>query len=72
MAYLATVGVYNLGFRFRLYLFLVFGILAFGSVMYWRMQLMLASEYVEFPIHKSVVTRVNLDPENINQINPYE
>jgi hypothetical protein len=42
-------GVYDVNVRFRIYLFFTLGIFAFASVMYWRLQLFTASEYVEIP-----------------------
>lgn len=40
----------NVRLRFLSYLFI--GVAAFGVILYWRSQLMLASEYVEFDIPK--------------------
>ncbi len=54
MAYLATLGIFDTGARFRVYILALFGIVALASVMFWRMQTLLVSEYVEFPsTHKA-------------------
>lgn len=45
-------GVYDESSRFRMYVIVVFGIFAFGSVLYWRSQAFLASESIELPQHK--------------------
>lgn len=37
--------------RFRMYLVVVVGIFALGSVLFWRAQLFVASEYVDLPEH---------------------
>lgn len=44
-------GVYDQSARFRMYFIVVFGIFALGSVLYWRSQALVASEYVELPNH---------------------
>lgn len=45
-------GIHDPSVRFRMYLIFTVAIFAFGSVMYWRSQALLASEFVEFPNHK--------------------
>lgn len=40
----------NVRLRFLTYLFM--GVVAFGAVLYWRSQMMVSSEYVEFDIPK--------------------
>lgn len=40
----------NVRLRFLTYLFM--GVVAFGAVLYWRSQAMVAAEYVEFDIPK--------------------
>lgn len=49
---IAGSGLQDVNVRFRMYLFVTMGIFAFGSVMFWRAQLFIASDYVEFPEHK--------------------
>lgn len=49
---MAGSGIHDVNARFRMYLVVTVGIFAFGSVLFWRTQLLLASEYVEMPQHK--------------------
>lgn len=49
---LAGYGVHDTDARFRMYAIVFVGIIALGSVLYWRGQLMLSSDYVELPIHE--------------------
>ncbi len=61
---IAGSGLTDVNVRFRMYLFVTMGIFAFGSVMYWRAQLFISAEYVEFPVHK--VTQVD-DASNVKE-----
>lgn len=40
----------NFSVSSRVYIFLVMGVFALASVLYWRTQLFLSSEYVEMPL----------------------
>lgn len=42
-------GVHDESVRFRMYLVVVVGIFAFGSVLYWRSELLRSSDYYEMP-----------------------
>ena len=44
--------------RFRMYLVVVVGIFALGSVLFWRAQLFVSAEYVELPDHGKTVRKV--------------
>lgn len=41
--------------RFRMYLVVVVGIFALGSVLFWRAQLFVSADYVELPDHGKTV-----------------
>lgn len=55
MSYLAGSAVSDINVRFRLYSFVFIGLIAFGSILYWRANLLLSSEYVELPDHNKFV-----------------
>ena len=44
--------VYDANFRLRFFIIVFMGIMALGAVLYWRSQLLLSSEYVDFPMAK--------------------
>lgn len=50
-------GIGDANVRFRMYLVVTVGITAFGSVLFWRAQLLVNSEYVEFPEHGQTVKK---------------
>lgn len=54
---IAGSGLQDTNTRFRMYLIFTVGIFAFGSLMYWRSQSLLAADYVEFPKHKIIHTK---------------
>jgi hypothetical protein len=41
--------VYDTNFRLRFLMIFLIGVVAIGSVVYWRSQLIFSQEYVEFP-----------------------
>ena len=47
--------VYVSNFRLRFFLVFLAGLLAFASIIYWRSQLYVSQEYVEFPQHKKTL-----------------
>lgn len=49
---IAGSGLQDTNVRFRMYLVFTMGIFAFGSLMYWRSQALVAADYVELPKHK--------------------
>lgn len=50
-------GIGDANVRFRMCLVVTVGIAAFGSVLFWRAQLLVSSEYVEFPEHGQTIKR---------------
>lgn len=49
--YLTGSAVKDTNWRMRLLVLVFFGIAASGGVLYWRSQLLLASDYQEMPMH---------------------
>jgi hypothetical protein len=47
---LTGYAVRDPSFRFRFFLIIFMGIMAFGAVMYWRSKLLLSQEYVDVPM----------------------
>jgi hypothetical protein len=56
-------GVNDPNLKFRFLVIMTLGILAVGSVLYWRSQLFLAAEYQDLP-----VTRPELEIKKKNEI----
>lgn len=56
---LAGSGIHDVNVRFRMYLVVTVALFAFGSVLFWRAQLFMASEYVEMPQHGKVLKSVS-------------
>lgn len=50
MAVLAWHAEREAGFRLRLFLILLAGLVAMGAVLVWRSSLLLVSDYQEFPV----------------------
>jgi hypothetical protein len=44
-------AIHDVNVRFRMYFVFTVGIFALGSILLWRAQLFVASEYVEIPEH---------------------
>ena len=59
-------AVYDGNFRLRFCIIMIMGIMAFGSVMYWRSQLLLSSEYVDIPVAR------HARKSNTNLYNQYD
>lgn len=49
---LGGTGIYGSNFRLRFLFIFLAGLLVFGSITYWRSQLLLSQEYVDFPQYK--------------------
>jgi len=52
---MGDIAGYRVGdnnFWLRVFIIIFMGIIAFGAVLYWRSQLLLSSEYVDFPMAK--------------------
>ena len=45
-------GLHDKNARLRFLVYMFMGVIAFGSVLYWRTQLMTTTEYVEFGVVK--------------------
>lgn len=54
---IAGSGIHDSSARFRMYAIVTVGIFALGSVLYWRSQTLVASEYVELPQHHKSVQK---------------
>lgn len=55
MSDLIGSGVKDPNFVYRILIILVMGVLAFGAILYWRVQLYLAASYQDLPVtHKQI------------------
>lgn len=55
---IAGSGIHDASPRFRMYLIVTVAVGALGSVLFWRSQLLLASDYVDLPEHGKVVQKM--------------
>jgi len=53
---LGGARVADSNFRLRFCLIIFSGIVALGSILYWRSKLLVSQEYVDFPQHKTKPT----------------
>lgn len=57
---IAGSGIHDASPRFRMYLVVTVAIGALGSVLFWRSQLLVASDYVDLPDHNKVLHQARL------------
>ncbi|MBP9686865.1 MAG: hypothetical protein KBD66_03645 [Candidatus Doudnabacteria bacterium] len=48
---MSGAGVKDVNVRFRMYTIVTVALFAFGTLLYWRGQLFVSSDYVELPQH---------------------
>ena len=58
----SSVGSSN--YRLRLFIITFMGIIAFGSVLYWRQKTLVSADYVEFPQHQTKEKKTELRSKN--------
>lgn len=61
---MAGSGVKDINMRFRMYTVVTVALFAFGAVLYWRGQLFVSSDYVEFPSHAKPAQAVLSSPRH--------
>lgn len=70
MSALVGNSVGGTNYRLRFLVILLMGVMAFGGVLWWRSQVLFASDYVEFPskaLHHNVTLR--LSPQGVSAHN---
>lgn len=64
---IAGSGIHDASPRFRMYAIVTVAIFALGSVLFWRTQLFVASDYVELPMHKVRPVKAALYDDTLNE-----
>lgn len=54
---LTGTSIHNANPRFRMYAVVIMTIFALGSILFWRAQLFVSTEYVELPNHGKTVKK---------------
>lgn len=65
---IAGSAIHDANPRFRMYLVVTVAVGALGSVLFWRSQLLIASDYVDLPAHGTVLHKIQAG-QNIGQDN---